>query len=519
MSLTGALREANQDLKNQLRRERQEERRKMLQRVVNAKLDDSGGNNAMDRWRKVLEASSPVTPTVPGGVQPEPDEEKVKARREFLARIMKKALRKSSATSEDESQPNIEQDDNNGGGGGEGDETDTENNEPLPHDHEDKPVMRRKEPNASLDDKPKDGQRKKPSFSNLRNIAEVAHRKPDTDDKATVKPTESSVSHFEQDDDDNYNKVNVVSERRALRRQKNANISDETQTSSIATLPGESANFEMINEKEKEQKKPIKVDSPPKFSTSPEIFKFDRKITDNLARQDTEEKDANLKEQKESKPKSVKLPISAGSSVSSKTPSPTTSCRSAASSPRISDKQKTKGDQSPASSPSDAAQEILKQPIRKFGSFLALVREAVQAKKEEAQQNKDKDATTKATNNLPDIQSRVKAFIDDSNSVSVSEEGTSTKPATDSTTTSSYSMTTTTTTTTSKNTFLISTKRKRPRSEPQPKPKRDSQASIRSENIPVITISKSESDECILEKGIDIKIDQELKNVKTDDKM
>lgn len=54
MSLTGALREANQDLRNQLRRERQEERRKMLQRVVNAKLDDSGGNNAIDRWRKVV---------------------------------------------------------------------------------------------------------------------------------------------------------------------------------------------------------------------------------------------------------------------------------------------------------------------------------------------------------------------------------------------------------------------------------------------------------------------------------
>lgn len=54
MSLTGALREANQDLRNQLRRERQEERRKMLQRVVNAKLDDNGGNNAIDRWRKVF---------------------------------------------------------------------------------------------------------------------------------------------------------------------------------------------------------------------------------------------------------------------------------------------------------------------------------------------------------------------------------------------------------------------------------------------------------------------------------
>lgn len=63
VSLTGALREANQDLRVQLRRERTESRKKML-REPKADVDGIGGTagNVMDRWRKVLEASSPVSP-------------------------------------------------------------------------------------------------------------------------------------------------------------------------------------------------------------------------------------------------------------------------------------------------------------------------------------------------------------------------------------------------------------------------------------------------------------------------
>ncbi|XP_059472075.1 transmembrane channel-like protein isoform X2 [Neocloeon triangulifer] len=59
MSLTSALREANVDLKIQLRRERTEERRKMFQ-MVDRKGDGAapnGGNDALlSRWRKILPA-------------------------------------------------------------------------------------------------------------------------------------------------------------------------------------------------------------------------------------------------------------------------------------------------------------------------------------------------------------------------------------------------------------------------------------------------------------------------------
>lgn len=72
VSLTGALREANQDLRIQLRRERTEGRKKMLKLP---KTDDTeNGGNAMDRWRKVLEASSPVSPTGPGIPQEQDDQ-------------------------------------------------------------------------------------------------------------------------------------------------------------------------------------------------------------------------------------------------------------------------------------------------------------------------------------------------------------------------------------------------------------------------------------------------------------
>lgn len=96
MSLTGALRAANQDLRVQLRRERTEGRKKMLR--LPKQDDDLNGQacNVMDRWRKVLEASaSPVSPTGPsnglmaigaGGMQAtEVDEMKINTRKgEFI---------------------------------------------------------------------------------------------------------------------------------------------------------------------------------------------------------------------------------------------------------------------------------------------------------------------------------------------------------------------------------------------------------------------------------------------------
>lgn len=509
--MTGALREANQDLKNQLRRERQEERRKMLQRVVNAKLDDSGGNNAIDRWRKVLEASSPVTPNAPG--QPaEPDEDKMKARREFLARIMKKALRKSSNTSEEESHV-----------GDDGDETDTEQHEQLPHDQDERrtqdvvherraqderrtPPKRR--PSVHLLDEKRSEQLQQPSqqprkmsFNRMRDIAEVSRRRPEpiVDQPKLQKPRntvaekrrekENLVESAKQDDD--CSKMSVVSERRALRRQQNAHESDNL-TLQPAIL--DAAKYDLAAEKSKTER----MKSPP-INTSPEIFKFDAAddaVREYSSSKEMEESDTDQTSYKEIVSKPIKSKLSKDSSSSLlKNASPTTSRQlhspkapddnaSDVSTARKSDKEhmySPSPQQSP--SPSDKLKQtddILNKPIRKLNSFLALVKEAVQAKRQES---------IKDANDTPDIQARVKTFIDDSNSVSMSE---SVKTNTDSVTTNS-----------SKNTTYFESIRRKRHAEP-PNPKRqDSQASIWSENIPVITISKSESDECILERDND----------------
>lgn len=524
VSLTGALREANQDLKNQLRRERQEERRKMLQRVVNAKLDDSGGSNAIDRWRKVLEASSPVTPSMTGQ-QAEPDEEKIKARREFLARIMKKALRKSSNTSEDESHAGID----------DGDETDTEQHEPLPHDQETtsekRTPIKRKNSNVHLLDDRKDGSgtQRKLSFTRMRDIVEIARRKSEqlSDGTKLIKTTEAieeekkpieesnrNNKKVNQDDDD-YNKVNVVSERRALRRQQNARESDGSL--SLQTLP-DTTNYNTVNEKKSSQthKKSIKPHSPAtKVRASPEIFKFDATVThESKGTKENNGSDLDQTTSKEIVHKTKKgqssskdgsaTSITAGAGAAMKNSSSQSSIQlhspketensSSASTPRGSIGRKSK-EQIPSPSSSEKLkqdEDILRQPMRKLNSFLALVREAVQAKKHEQQQQQQLESGDKILSPSTDLQSRVKTFIDDSNSVSMSEEGGSTKTTTESTTTTS-----------SRNTTYFESIRRKRRSDP-PKPKRqDSQTSIWSENIPVITISKSESDECILEREND----------------
>lgn len=583
LSLTGALREANQDLKNQLRRERQEERRKMLQRVVNAKLDDSGGNNAIDRWRKVLEASSPVTPNAPG--QPsEPDEEKIKARREFLARIMKKALRKSSNTSEDESHVGDDDDDD-------GDETDTEQHEPLPHDQDTTtiekrtPTRRKRSSVHLLDDRKTENtqhtqlqqpqqQQRKLSFTRMRDIVEIPRRKAveqvadvirpsvivekkERDkEKCTTKsskPMEKSKPH-----DDDYNKVNVVSERRALRRQQNARESEGSLSQQMSLQ--DSANYDVVNEKNKITEKqhakiqPSKSAPQPTISTSPDIFKFDSgssvagdatvvgvgiaatdattavgtvggsRMREYSSSRDNDESDTDQTSYKEIAHDSItsgkaKGQLSKDSSGSLSKNASTTSFQihspkgrginnnssSNVSTPRGSidhrkdgkDKQQQEQKHSPSISPSPSeklkqnSDDILNKPMRKLNSFLALVREAVAAKKQEQNQSKAKkeDGTSGGSPN-PDLQSRVKTYIDDSTSVSMTE---SVKTTTE----------TTSTTSSSKNTTYFESIRRKRHQEP-PKPKRqDSNASIWSENIPVITISKSESNECILERDND----------------
>ncbi|XP_017088341.3 transmembrane channel-like protein [Drosophila bipectinata] len=122
VSLTGALREANQDLRTQLQKEREEERKKIF-KVPEVKQAEPTATTLTNRWRKVLEASSPVTPTQPPDFDTE--EYKNQARKELISRIMKKALRKGSATSDEDSF--VRRDD---------DDTDTEHQDSLPHDEE-----------------------------------------------------------------------------------------------------------------------------------------------------------------------------------------------------------------------------------------------------------------------------------------------------------------------------------------------------------------------------------------------
>lgn len=80
VSFTGALREANQDLRDQLQKERAEERKKMCK--VNTENEKAGetANSIAARWRKVLEASSPLSPTAPA-VPADVEESKIQARK------------------------------------------------------------------------------------------------------------------------------------------------------------------------------------------------------------------------------------------------------------------------------------------------------------------------------------------------------------------------------------------------------------------------------------------------------
>lgn len=504
MALTGALREANDDLRNQLRRERQEERRKM-QRVVNAKLSDDNGNNVMDRWRKVLEASSPLTPVPPGGqTAAEVEEEKMKARREFLARIMKKALRKSSNTSEDESHPGVDDD-----------ETDTEQHEQLPHDQE-ATTRRRRDSTASKTTEerksdPGAGKSRKPSFARMKDILEIA-KKQTSDPKAdAVKPSKKDkVRPSHEDPDESADrKDEIVAERRLLRRQQSTQESEgsvSVPTSIQVVADKDAINYEVINEKNKAREKKAKLKH--SAATDPEVFKFDNEMYDKPnegASSDTDRtsyqeivqirpaKDISENPTTSTKRRSRSPKIFTIGDGSEEKPQDDTSIASSgkSKSPSPSPSSVGVGDEPKEKSPK-SNDDILKQPIKRLNSFLALVREAVQAKKQEQAET---TPTAAAANRTPDIQTRVSKFIDDSNSISttMSEEGSTMTTKTDSLPSAVPSS------------RSGSSKRRR-RFEPPIKPKRqDSQASIWSDNIPVITISKTESDECILEKEIEEK--------------
>lgn len=106
ISLTGALRMANQDLKVQLHKERTEERKKMMKLMEDKIMDSVNVTHKLsNRWKKVLEVSKPgmVTPTITTTMSAEETADRKKM---LLARAMKNMLRKKYSN-EGESKPKI----------------------------------------------------------------------------------------------------------------------------------------------------------------------------------------------------------------------------------------------------------------------------------------------------------------------------------------------------------------------------------------------------------------------------
>lgn len=402
ISLTNALREANQDLKMQLRRERTEERRKMFKISMNNR-PNSGTiqpRTLSNRWKKVLENnSSPNLP--PGANQAEIDDEKIQARKELLARIMRKALRKGSATSEDDS--NLLPVD---------DGTDNEQHESLPHDQEKKKekVKRRKQKPAKIESssKPVPGN----AWINLIKTGETKEKPA----KLTMQPADVPIQ----------------------------------KPKSIVILKSESGvNFNLVNEK-----------LISKTDTQPEVFKFDE-VMKTLQEEQNQKKENEMQSSDindeyvsddASSYREIKFSYTENlphqkldAAESNLKQTETTSC------------EKLPKDQKPLNVP----KEVAPKGMKKLNSFLALVREAVQNKKSE---------------------------IENQNSTENVQSQSSTAPAT--TTRKSIEKT-------------IDTRRnsKKPNPSERSTKRQDSSSSIWSDNIPVITISKTESEECILDEN------------------
>jgi transmembrane channel-like protein len=99
ISLTGALRVANQDLKTQLHKERTEERKKMMKLMEDKIMDSVNVSNKLsNRWKKVLEVSKPSMPSITAALSAEECSDRKKI---LLAKAMKNILRKKYSNDED----------------------------------------------------------------------------------------------------------------------------------------------------------------------------------------------------------------------------------------------------------------------------------------------------------------------------------------------------------------------------------------------------------------------------------
>lgn len=204
ISLTSSLREANQDLKIQLRKERTEERKKMMKLVVNQPEPTSNAISA--RWKKVMEGSQTVTSNSTTGENP--DGTKISNRKDMLACIMKKALRKGSATSDDDSinMPPMYDDG-----------TDSEQHESLPHDQ----INQMKKNVKRVRTKPE--QTNQTANENVTKPKDILNHHPKS--KFRVTTVDETKPNNEQDNEED-EKIRIVAERRSslLRRQNELNL-------------------------------------------------------------------------------------------------------------------------------------------------------------------------------------------------------------------------------------------------------------------------------------------------------
>lgn len=388
---------------------------------------------------------------------------------------MKKALRKGSNTSDDDSAPV---------NAGE-DETDTEQHESLPRDKEVRrsiPKMLRLKAAAhrnSIDEKKTvDQPSRKPSMAQMLKMAakkEAEHpcgrfkvekvigapvsNTPTTDHKPNSRsPTliPPQPVDFEEE-----NRMKVGSERRRsiLLRQNNL---IETGPSRSTDNKEDTVNYKVINEKNKEVEKRAKYKTPK--TANAEVFHFennegDVSDDDNTSYREIEFK--NISSSHASSSQRSKCQSSSDTSWNQDTEdtcresiSPAPVCRDSSPEYAVIVKKSPGGAQPKSNTSSE-------KPKRRFSSFLTLVREVITMRKQEirGQSRPDKDlADSIREDDEYDTNGTIKKRRDSRGS--------------------------------------RKSQRKRTKTDPK---RQDSQTSIWSDNIPVITISKTESDECILE--------------------
>lgn len=457
LSLTGSLREANHDLRNQLRKERTEERKKMWKLAEEqTKGPTNGANTLTARWKKVLEgAQSPSPENAMAGTVPDT---KVDARKDLLAKIMKKALRKGSASDEDSQVTNI------------GDETDTEAHESLPRDQS--PITK------TPDIKPK--RKLKNPFAQIIAMAK---------EKAALKETQDGVENQE-------NKENILKEKEGdtMHEHGEKKKSPEDQEADEKERVVSERRRSLFKRQENIGATAIETQEVDKKTKAPDlIFKFDESLTQTSDQKPDADAAVSSKKTKPEKPKrngaNVKHRCSPHHEImsdsSSDYPATTGEQKEKVETPHYAapmkirpvtekpvsagpdgkySKKKENDEAEKKATPEDTSTKPSpSKPKRKFNKFFAIEKEG----KSDGTSPKSPKSPTAFAEPIPEHPTV---------EVLQKQESLSSKDS-------------------------VESSSKDSKTDKKPTKRQDSQTSIWSDNIPVITISKTESNENILEDG------------------